>query len=563
MVISNNNNSNIAKDNNQNVMTPPDKPDSNNKNNIDPKETPSSDANMENTPQQPPQMPGGNNQNQDQTPPNMLYDKKITNTSSMTYCIIFGIESLLISMLIMYLIMSKFNKKTFKQTFKTSEKLIIYILSTVMLTSALTYLDITIYDKYFQNNNEPLNIENNMNNFTNTLSSDATAANTIDNADKTLEAEYETSNVDESIILVKNGGNLTLQNATVTKTSGDSSNTENSEFYGINAGILVVNNSTSTIKNTKISTNAKGSNAVFSTGTNSKIYISDSTIATTGSSSARGLDATYGGYIEADNVTITTQGASCAALATDRGEGTIITKNSTLETNGTGSPVVYSTGDISISNTKGVANGSQMVVIEGKNKATITNSTLEASAKGNRDDVDQAGIMIYQSMSGDATEGTGNLSATDSTLSIQSDSAYYKSAPMFFITNTTAIINLENTKLNYGSNILISAKGTSEWGNTTSNGGQLTFNATNQTLTGNIELDTLSTLTLNLKDNSTYKGIINKENTAKNITLKLDETSKITLTGNSYITSLENADSSNSNIDFNGYKLYVNGTAIN
>lgn len=94
-------------------------------------------------------------------------------------------------------------------------------------------------------------------------------------------------------------------------------------------------------------------------------------------------------------------------------------------------------------------------------------------------------------------------------------------------------------------------------------GGQLTFNATNQTLTGNIELDTLSTLTLNLKDNSTYKGIINKENTAKNITLKLDETSKITLTGNSYITSLENADSSNSNIDFNGYKLYVNGTAIN
>ena len=38
---------------------------------------------------------------------------------------------------------------------------------------------------------------------------------------------------------------------------------------------------------------------------------------------------------------------------------------------------------------------------------------------------------------------------------------------------------------------------------------------------------------------------------------------KIKLTGNSYVTSLDNADSSNSNIDFNGYKLYVNGKSIN
>ena len=43
----------------------------------------------------------------------------------------------------------------------------------------------------------------------------------------------------------------------------------------------------------------------------------------------------------------------------------------------------------------------------------------------------------------------------------------------------------------------------------------------------------------------------------------MDSNSKITLTGDSYITGLEDSDSSYSNIDFNGYKLYVNGTAIN
>jgi len=40
-------------------------------------------------------------------------------------------------------------------------------------------------------------------------------------------------------------------------------------------------------------------------------------------------------------------------------------------------------------------------------------------------------------------------------------------------------------------------------------------------------------------------------------------TLKIKLTEDSYITSLEDDDTTYSNIDFNGYKLYVNGVAIN
>lgn len=74
--------------------------------------------------------------------------------------------------------------------------------------------------------------------------------------------------------------------------------------------------------------------------------------------------------------------------------------------------------------------------------------------------------MIYQSMSGDAGEGTGTFTATNSNLSIQANSKYYKTAPMFFITNTDAIINLKNCQLTYGSNTLISSKGTTEWGTT-------------------------------------------------------------------------------------------------
>ena len=66
-----------------------------------------------------------------------------------------------------------------------------------------------------------------------------------------------------------------------------------------------------------------------------------------------------------------------------------------------------------------------------------------------------------------------------------------------------------------------------------------------------------------LKNASSYTGTINNENTAKTINISLDSSSSITLTGDSYITSLEDEDLSYSNINFNGYKLYVNGTAIN
>lgn len=378
---------------------------------------------------------------------------------------------------------------------------------------------------------------------------------------KTLSNEtYSSSKSDESVILATNGGVLTLNQIIVSK-QGDTTNTENSEFYGINAAILAKSNSTVNINESEINSNSKGSNAVFATGENAKIYVKD-TIINTSSDSSRGLDATYGGYIEADNVTITTQGGSSATLATDRGEGTVIASNSKLSTNGSGSPVIYSTGDITLESSEGEASNSQMIVIEGKNSATVSNVTLNASGKGNRNDADNCGIMIYQSMSGDAGEGTGTLTATDSYLKIQSDSKYYSSAPFFFITNTTAIINLKNNTLEYGSNLLLKVAATNEWGNSGNNGGNVTLNASNQKLNGDIEVDNISSGEINLKDSSSLEGKINSSNSAKSLSLSLDKTSKLVLTGDAYVTSFTDEDTSYNNIDFNGYMIYVNGEAI-
>ncbi|MBQ5399100.1 MAG: hypothetical protein IIU14_06675 [Ruminococcus sp.] len=523
-----------------------------------------------NSNQQPPQMngnSGSNSQSGGQFREGMR--EQCSNGCSVIKYTAIGADSLLISIIAAYLLLSRFNKYGFHETLRDVKRVLIYILCVLVLTSCVTVGQVAAYktlapqaaSSQQTGGFQPNGNQNGSPQGNNQSASVNASGSTTVSSEQTLSESYSSTNSDESAILVQNGGNATITGAKITK-SGDSSNTESSEFYGVNAGILVQKDSTATIKNATISTDAKGANAVFSTGENSKIYISDSTITTTGEGSARGLDATYGGYIEADNVTISTKGNFCATLATDRGEGTVKVTNSKLSTAGAGSPVIYSTGDISITKTTGTATGSQLAVIEGKNKATVTDSTLTASGKGNRGDTDQCGVMIYQSMSGDAGEGTGSFSATDSTLSIDSKSDYYKTAPMFFITNTDAEIDLENTTLNFGSGVLLSAKGTSEWGNSGSNGGNVTFNASKQTLKGDIEIDNISSASIKLSS-STYEGTINGENTAKSVTLKLDKSSKIKLTGDSYITSLENADSSNSNIDFNGYKLYVNGKAVN
>ena len=468
-----------------------------------------------------------------------------------------GFEAFGIAALAAYLAMSEFNKKSFKETVPDKKKAAAFAAAVVIAGSGLTAAAVLLpchgraggmpqgqFEKQSQSSVE------------------AKGAETVDGTEETLSGSYESTGEHENVILVTNGGSLTSDGATVDKKSGDGSDTDSCDFNGVNAGILVNGDSSANIKNAEIKTSANMSNGVFCTGEKSKITISNSTVTTTGERSCRGLDATNGGTIIADNMKITTQGGSCAALATDRGEGTVTVTDSTLETNGAGSPVIYSTGDISIDKTKGTANGSQITVVEGKNSAVITDSEVTASGAGNRGDVDVCGVMLYQSMSGDADEGTASFTAEDSSLAISKDSEYYKTAPMFFVTNTSAEISLTSTKLSFGSGVLLSVKGTSEWGMSGSNGGIVKLTASDQALKGDIEADKISDVTISLEDGSEYTGAINSSNTAKAVSLKVSRDSKIKLTGDTYVTSLEDEDADYSNIDLNGYKLYVNGKAI-
>lgn len=377
---------------------------------------------------------------------------------------------------------------------------------------------------------------------------------------------YTSKTADQNAIWAT--GNITakLSNLTVKKT-GDSDGGDSTSFYGTNSGILASDGANLTLNNINVTTNAKDANGVFcyggsattnnSTSDGTTVTIKNSKI-TTKADNSGGIMTTGGGTMNAYNLTVKTAGTSSAAIRTDRGGGTVKVSKGTYTTTGKGSPAVYSTADVTVSNATLKAAASEGIVIEGKNKVTLKNCTLtDNNITLNGQSTTYKNIFLYQSMSGDAASGSASFKATGSKITT-------KKGDTFYITNTSAKISLtNNTITNTDSTGNFLRAQADSWGNSGSNGGDVTLTMSKQKASGNIVIDSISTLDMTMKNNSSYKGTINGSNEAKSIALTLDKSSKITLTGDSYVTSFTDADSSYSNINFNGYKLYVNGTAIN
>ena len=92
----------------------------------------------------------------------------------------------------------------------------------------------------------------------------------------------------QSAVYITSSG-ITIDDSTITKSGDYSGSTEDSEFYGLNAAILVQGGGL-TMTGGSISTSAKVSNALVATN-GGTVTISGTTITSTGSSSARGLHA--------------------------------------------------------------------------------------------------------------------------------------------------------------------------------------------------------------------------------------------------------------------------------
>ncbi len=383
-----------------------------------------------------------------------------------------------------------------------------------------------------------------------------TSANTI-TEDTEVDSETYTSTGDDENALRVDGATVTLKDITIEKTAGSSSNTEDGDFYGLNAGLLVLNGATATITGAMVNTSVTNGNGVFSYGEGTVVNISDSTIRTTENNSG-GIQTTGGGTMNAANLDVETQGNSAAAIRSDRGGGTVNVDGGSYVTNGTGSPAIYCTADISVSDATLTANASEGVVVEGKNSVALTDcevtGNMSNTYNGDSDENIHC-IMIYQSMSGDADVG-------EATFSAEGGSITAKTGDMFYITNTDCEITLKDVAFTLANDVFLRVEGNSSsrgWGTEGANGGDVTLTADSQEFTGNILVDEISSLALTMKNGTSYEGAINPDGDGGTVDVTLDDNSTWTLTGDSYITSF---DGDTSNITANGYHLYVNGEQV-
>ena len=368
----------------------------------------------------------------------------------------------------------------------------------------------------------------------------------------------ESTGTDENAALISSGANVTLDNDTITRTSADSQGGDNSSFYGVGAAVLATDG-TAYVKDGSVTTDAAGGAGLFAYG-DGTVYASGTIVKTTQDTSG-GVHVAGGGTLYGWDLDVETNGESSAAIRSDRGGGTMVIDGGNYVSNGVGSPAIYSTADIAVSNATLTANGSEAICIEGLNSIHLYDCDLT----GNMSDLDQNDntwtVILYQSMSGDSEVG-------NSTFQMDGGSLTSENGGVFYTTNTESTITLNNVDINYNDDneFFLQCTGNTNqrgWGQSGVNGADCHFTGISQDMQGDVIWDSISDLDFYLTDGSSLTGaVVDDESYAGeggegycNVYVSADST--WTVTGDSTVSSLENEGTI---VDSNGKTVTIQGT---
>ena len=343
---------------------------------------------------------------------------------------------------------------------------------------------------------------------------------------------------DENALLVT-AGNVQVTDNTLTRSSTDSTGGDSASFYGVGAAALVTGG-TLEIRNSTITTDANGGAGVFAYGSG-VATVADTTIDTTQDTSG-GIHVAGGGTLYASNLTVITRGNSSAAIRSDRGGGTMVVDGGSYTSEGSGSPAVYVTADITISNAQLTATGSEALCLEGRNSVSLTDCQLS----GNMADLSQNDntwtVILYQSMSGDSEVGKGSFTMEGGSLTSQNGG-------LFYTTNTDSEFTLRNVQITASEDCEYFLRCTGNqnqrgWGQSGQNGANCVFTAAQQEMNGDVVWDSISNLELSLTEETVFTGaVLDDESCAGSggdggCVLTIDESSSWIVTGDSVVTTL-------------------------
>ena len=305
---------------------------------------------------------------------------------------------------------------------------------------------------------------------------------------------------DENVIHVYDGATAEITDSSFENT-GMGSGGDAHSFFGIGATLLVTDGELYA-SGDSIHSATSGGAGVFAYG-DGVAYVYNCDILTEQGSSG-GIHVAGGGTLYAWDCDVETMAGSAAAIRSDRGGGTMVVDGGSYVSD-TGTGAVYCTADITVHDAYLYSGASEAIAIEGKNSIRLFDCDLTGNMQPTLTNDNKVwNCIVYQSMSGDAEDGTGEFDMIGGSLTCNG-------GPVLYTTDTSCYITFSDVDVTYGEDTTywLQCTGNSSsrtWGKAGANGSDCVFTAYEQQMLGDVLYDTISGLNFYMLGGSTLSG---------------------------------------------------------
>lgn len=362
---------------------------------------------------------------------------------------------------------------------------------------------------------------------------------------QTVRGDYAATQSNQSCLLALDHSAVTVDQASFSKT-GDPSTIEDALKYGLNAAVLGAPGATMNILGSTIETAALGAGGIAVNGLNSSAVSNATNINTEGNNSPI-FFAGFQGELKVTGGLQTSKGDGSIVFV-PRASSSILADSVICQTTGYLAPIVRASGLFSGTSLQGVATNSIAAQIEPGGTVNLVNSKITTGAI--QTDTNYHAVFVFDNQDKTQKKEPGHLTVINSEWTIPSSSPAAQDGYNFMVDQCSAAISLNGTSI---INVPKCAR---------VQNGLIGLTLTSQVLGGVIEGDSDSTIDLTIAEASRFDGAINPDQACQNVIVHLDATSTMNLTADTYLTEFTNANTSNSNVQTNGYHLYVNGKIV-
>ena len=321
-----------------------------------------------------------------------------------------------------------------------------------------------------------------------------------------------------SVVYATNGVELYLTRMHLNKTSG-SINDDERRLTGSNSAILADAGSRIMVEYCDVTSHTAQADGITAVGEGTLIKVTDGSITTNRAGSAA-VNASNRGKVTVEDAEVSTYAHQSPSFYAIKGGYVEVTKV-IGENTGQASPLFHSSGTMRATQCR---MSSAKWTIGNVEDGLLFLDKNELKAGG------ISGFLLYGTKTNDV----------QSHLDLVQNSISVAEGPVFLVTNNNnAQITLKGNSISCKSDDLMWVKA-DDWGDKGSNGGHATLWVNKQSLSGNILVDSISSLEVNLNKGAKLSGRINEqENRCARVHVKVGAGSTWISKGESHLTSIE------------------------